>query len=217
MNKLNVQAPSFTNLRTVESDTEFRVVNVDQSRRVIVLIPPDSNAMNVTRRICKLATDTNSDIQLLGVCKDVNQELALRRDLVTVSALIRDAKVFVEIKVEVGTNWIEAVRGNYQDGDMLVCIADYPIGIRKRPLSQILESTLKVPIYILSEAKAIQPQSNIFSQIFIWSGFLGIIAGFFVLEVKITQLPKDWLQTLLLILLLIPEFGLLWVWNSLFS
>jgi len=214
MNKLNVQAPSFKNLRTVESDVAVHVVKVEPSRRLIVLIPPDSDATNVTRRICKLAADTNSDVQLLGVCKDVNQELALRRDLVTVSALIQDAKVFVEIKVEVGTNWLDSVKRNYEDGDMLVCVAEQPIGIRRQPLSQILQATLKAPIYILSEAKVIQPQSNVFSQLITWAGFIGIITGFFILQVKVAQLPKDWFQTLLFILLLIPEFGLLWAWNS---
>lgn len=217
MNKLNIQAPSFANLRVAESEVTVRVVDAERSKRLIVLISPDSDATNVTRRICKLAADTNSDVQLLGVCKGVNQQLTLRRELVTVAALIRDAKVFVEIKVEVGINWLEAVRRNYQDGDALVCIAEQAIGIRRKPLSQILQSALKAPIYILSEAKPTQPPSNVFSQLISWSGFLGIITGFFVLQVKLTQLPKDWLQTVLFILLLIPEFGLLWVWNSLFS
>src|SRR5690242_11056343 len=124
MNKLNVQAPSFTNLRVAEPEIEVRVVDTESSKRVIVLIPPDSDATNMTRRICKLATATNSDVQLLGVCKDVNQELALQRELVTISALIRAAKVFVEIKVEVGINWLEAVKRNYQEGDALICIAE---------------------------------------------------------------------------------------------
>ena len=217
MNKLNVQAPSFTNLHVSEPESEVHVVNVEPTRRLIVLIPPDSDAANVTRRICKLAVDTNSDVQLLGVCRDINQELALRRDLVTVSALIRDAKIFVEIKVEVGTNWLEAVKRNHHDGDALVCVAEQSIGVRRRPLSEILQSTFKAPIYILSQAKATQAQPNLLSQLIIWPGFLGIITGFFILQVKVAQLPKDWSQTLLFILLLIPEIGLLWVWNSIFS
>src|SRR6266545_4533158 len=100
MNKLNVRAPSFTNLPAAESDASIQMVNPQRSRRLIVLIPPDSDCTSVTRRICKLAGETNSDIQLLGLCKDPNQEMALRRELVTVAALIRDAKVFVDMKVE---------------------------------------------------------------------------------------------------------------------
>jgi len=217
MNKLNVHAPSFTNLPAANSDALVQMVNAEWARRLIVLIPPNSDCTSVTRRICKLASETNSDVQLLGLCKDPDQEMALRRELVTVAALMRDAKVYVDMKVEVGTDWLAIVKRNYQDGDMLVCIAEQPIGLRRRPLSQILESTLKAPIYILSEKKLMPTQSNVISPVIAWLGFIGIITGFFILQVKITQLPKDWFQTLLFILLLIPEFGLIWVWNSLFS
>jgi hypothetical protein len=121
------------------------------------------------------------------------------------------------MQVEVGTDWLSIVKCNYQEGDMLVCITEQPVGLRRRPLSQILESTLKAPIYVLSQTKSPQFQSNLISQVIAWSGFIGIVAAFFILQVKISQLPKDWSQTLLFILLLIPEFGLIWVWNSLFS
>jgi hypothetical protein len=164
-----------------------------------------------------LATETKSEIQLLGLCKDPAQELALRRELVTVSALIRDVRIYAEVTIEVGTNWLDAVKRNYQDGDAIVCITDPSIGIRQRSFSQILESTLRAPIYILSETKPSQPHSNILLRVIAWSGFLGIIVGFFILQMKIVQLSGDWLQTVMLIFLLIPEFGAIWIWNSLFS
>jgi hypothetical protein len=193
------------------------VTTPERFGRLIVLVPPDADCAKVTRRICKLATETKSDIQLLGLCKDPAQELALRRQLVTVSALIRDVRIFAEVTIEVGTNWLDAVKRNYQDGDAIVCITDPSIGIRQRSFSQILESTLKAPIYILSETKPSQPRSNFLLAIAAWSGFLGIIAGFFVLQIKIVQLSKDWTQAVILILILIPEFGALWLWNSIFS
>ena len=217
MNKLDVSAPSFTNLPAVQSDVSIDTVNLERSRQLIVLIPPESDCTGLTRRICRLASETNSDIQLLGLCRDPNQEMALRRELVTVAALIRDAKVFVDMKLEVGTDWLDVVTRNYQYGDMLVCIADQPIGIRRKPLSQILESTLKAPIYILSATQSSQSQSDLVSQLITWSGFLGIMIVFFILQIKITQLPDDWFQTLLSILVLIPQLGLILLWNSLFS
>src|SRR6266508_6563517 len=115
MNKLNVRAQSFTNQPAVELNASIYGVNLERFRRLIVLIPPDSDCASVTRRICKLASETDSDVQLLGLCRDPNQELALRRELVTVAALIRDAKVFVDMKVEVGTNWLDTVKSNYHD------------------------------------------------------------------------------------------------------
>src|SRR5512143_2599096 len=187
MNKLNVHNPSLVDLPAVEPDVSVPVVAPERFVRLIVLVPPDADCAKVTRRICKLASETKSDVQLLGLCKDPSQELALRRQLVTISALIRDVRIFAEAKIEVGTNWLDAVKRNYQDGDAIVCITDLSIGIRQRSLSQILESTLKAPIYILSETKPSQSDSNILSHVIAWSGFLGIIAGFFVLQIKIVQ------------------------------
>ena len=217
MNKLNAHDGSFTKLVTIEADTSIPAVELDRSPCLIVLVPPDSDSSSFTRRLCKLATETNSYIQLLGVCTDASQELALRRDLVMVAALIRDARVYVETRVEVGTDWVAAVKRGYHQGDMIVCIADQSVGFRRRPLSQLLESTLKAPINILSETKVRPYESNALSQVISWSGFLGIIIGFFFLQVKITQIPDDGFQTLLSILTLIPELGLILFWNSLFS
>ena len=217
MNKLNAHAASFPNVVTIEANASVPAVELDRSPRLIVLVSPDSNSSSFTRRLCKLATETNSNIQLLGVCNNANQELALRRDLATVAALIRDARVYVETKVEVGRNWLTAVKNSYQKGDMIVCIADQSVGFRRRPLSEILESTFQAPIYILFDAKVRRVESNALSQLISWSGFLGIIIGFFFLQVKITQLPDDWFQTLLSIITLIPELGLILLWNSLSS
>ncbi|HEX2996525.1 MAG TPA: hypothetical protein VHP14_16990 [Anaerolineales bacterium] len=217
MNKLNVHNPSLIDFPAAEPDVAVRVTTPERCGRLVVLVPPDVDCARITRRICKLATETKSDVQLLGLCKDPAQELVLRRELVTVSALIQDVRIYSEVKIEVGTNWLDAVKRNYQDGDAIVCLTDLSIGIRQRPFSQILESTLKAPIYILSEKKPTQSRSSILSQVLAWSGFLAIIVGFFILQVKLVQLSKDWTQTVILILLLIPEFGALWLWNLIFS
>ena len=217
MNKLNAHAASFTKVVTIEADTSIPATELDRSPCLIVLVPPDSDSSSFTRRLCKLATETNSNIQLLGVCTDTSQEFALRRDLVTVAALIRDARVYVETRVEVGTDWVAPVKRSYQKGDMIVCIADQSVGFRRRPLSQLLESTFQAPIYILSDRKVRAFESNALSQVISWSGFLGIIIGFFFLQVKVAQLPDDWFQIFLSILTLIPELGLILLWNSLFS
>jgi hypothetical protein len=100
---------------------------------------------------------------------------------------------------------------------MIVCPFEQPVGIRRRSLTQILESNLKVPVYILSEPPQAKPQYNGLMQLTAWLGFAGIIVGFFVLQWKVVQLEKDPFQSILLILLLIPEFWFIWAWNFLFS
>jgi hypothetical protein len=59
-------------------------------------------------------------------------------------------------------------------------------------------------------------KSKVLSQIIAWSGLIGIVGGFFILQVDITRMPQDGFQTLLLILLLVPEIWLVQFWNSLF-
>jgi hypothetical protein len=217
MNKHNFSIQALTNPSSTHSDGSIALVDPIQQRRLIVLIPANEDYSSVTRRIWRLANETNSDVQLLGLSKDATQELALRRDLATMAALIRDTRVFVDTKVEIGSNWLNAVKHNYQKGDMIVCLAEQSIGIRQKPLSQVLESNFRAPVYILSDIRPSKTQSNAFSQVIAWSGFIGIIAGFFFIQSKIIQLPDDWFRTVMSIVLLIPEFWLLWVWNSLFS
>jgi hypothetical protein len=134
------------------------------------------------------------------------------------SALVGDGKVVAEAKVEIGRNWVDTVKSNYQAGDMIVCFAEQRAGLFHRPLSQILESNLRAPVYILS---GLYPRSasrsNWLSQIIVWTGSFAILAGFFWLQVRISQLPKDPAQTVLLILSAGVEIWLIWVWNSLFS
>lgn len=216
MNKHNVSVQALTDPSSIGLNSSLSLVDPKQPSRLIVLIPADADYSTVTRRIWRLANETSSEVQLLGLSKDPSQELALRRDLATMAALIRDTRVFVDTKIEIGNSWLNAVKHNYQQGDMIVCPAEQSIGIRQKPLSQVLESNFKAPVYILSDIRSPKLQSNVFSQVIAWSGFIGIIAGSFVLQSRIIQLPDDWFRTVLSVLLLIPELWLLWIWNSLF-
>lgn len=217
MNKLSVHpSPSAHYPGSLEKDLTTTQIDPERFPQLIILVPAGFDCTSVTRRMCKLASETNSYIQLLGLYKNEEEELALRRELAMASALIRDARVYAEVRVEPGTNWVEAVRNIYQPGDMIVCLTDQPTGIRRKPLSQILESSFKTTIFILSETPMHKQESRLLSQVIAWSGLAAIIGGFFILQVDITRMPQGGLQTLLLILLLVPEIWLVQLWNSLF-
>jgi hypothetical protein len=186
-------------------------------RHLIVLVPYDSDYTAATRKIWKLANTLGAQVQFLGLCKDATQEPGLRRGLIAMASLLQDGKVTAGLKVEFGTNWVEAVKRNYQAGDTIVCFAEQRAGLLHRPLSQVLQSNLNAPIYILSGSDPQSlPQSNWLSQVAAWSGAVGIIVGAFLLQIRITSLPQDWAQTTLLILTVIVETWLIWAWNSLF-
>jgi hypothetical protein len=55
------------------------------------------------------------------------------------------------------------------------------------------------------------------TQLILWLGFVAIIIGFGILQVKIAQLPEDWFQSFLFILSIMPEFWLIWIWSNHFS
>jgi hypothetical protein len=217
MNKLSIR-PSSPSCRSEDMKPDFLCQQPDQQeyRQLIILVPANTDCSSVTRRICKLAAETDSCIQLLGLYRDEEEELALRRELAMASALVRDARVYVEATVERGSDWVKAVGSVYHAGDMIVCLNDQSTGIRRKPLSQILESNFKTTIYILSEIPVQKQKSNFLSQVIAWAGLIAIVGGFFILQVDVTRMPRDGFQTLLLILLLVPEIWLVQFWNSLF-
>ncbi len=216
MTKLNLLPVS--QIQTSEMDNAKSIQCSDPKRPqyLIILIPPGSECASVTRRICRLANETNSCIQLLGLYRDEGEELALRRELAMASALIRNAKVYVEIVIEKGSNWVEAVRSLYHTGDLIVCLTDLSTGIRRKPLSQILESNFKAPVYVFSKGPTEQDEPSLLSRAMAWSGMVIIVGLFFLLQVRIVQVATGGLQTLLLILVLIPEIWLVKAVNSLF-
>jgi hypothetical protein len=189
----------------------------EPARCLIVLVPDlESDYIPVIRRVWELANAQHAHVQLLGLCKDTRRELSLRRALTAMSAMVQDDKVSTEARVEIGTSWVDVVRRNYQMGDTIICFAEQRAGLLHRPLSQILQSNIKAPVYILSGLYPQKSKSNWLSQVIVWLGSIGIIIGFCILQVKIDQLPKDWFQSALLLFSIIPELWLIWVWNSRF-
>ena len=213
MNKLdNKPQPTSFSISTAS------LSGTEPARRLIVPVPTDADYTAATRRVWELAIATDTRVLLLGLCKDAAREPSLRRQLVTMSALVGDGRVFAEAKVEIGTDWVDVVKRNYRAGDMIVCFAEQRAGLMHKPLSQILESNLNATVYILPGLY--QPdrlRSNWLSTLILWSGFFGIIGGFSLLQVNIDPLSKDWVHTATLMLSIPVEFWLIWVWNSLFG
>jgi hypothetical protein len=185
--------------------------------RLLILIPADTDYSAATQRIWQLASATNMSVQLITLCKDPGEEPGLRRRLVTLASLLQDGKFSVDAKVMIGTNWVAAVKSIFETGDRIVCFAEQRTGLLQRPLSQILESNLKVPLHILSDPTLPKSKSNRLTQVGSWLGFLVIIIGFGILQTRITQVSGGSLQSILLILSLLPEFWLIWIWNGLFG
>ena len=193
-------------------------VEPDSTHRLIVLIPDGLDFHAATPRVWELANNTRMHVQLLGLVKDVVEELSLHRSLVTMAALIQDGRIHTEAKTEIGTNWLDLVKCNYRAGDMIVCFAEQRTGLLHRPLSQMIQSRWNAPLYIMS---GLCPQertrTNWLNQFWAWSGSIGIIAVSALFQIRITSLSQDWTQTVLLIMSVLAEIWLIWGWNSLLS
>ncbi len=182
------------------------------AHRLVVLVPDlEWEFIPAIHRIWELANSQHACVLLISLCKDSKQESSLRRALIILCAILQNGRIRVETKVEIGMNWVDVVKHNYQAGDMIVCFAEQRAGLLQKPLSQILASNLTVPIYVVSGVHIPMPKSNWLTQVTAWLGSIGIIAGFGLLQVKIMQVSEGWFQTLLLILVVISEIWLIWV------
>jgi hypothetical protein len=188
------------------------------ARRLVVLVPDlEWSFIPAIHRIWELADTQHPRVLLISLCKDPSEELSLRRALIILCAMLQDGRIPVETNVEIGTNWVDVVKRNYQAGDMIVCFAEQRAGLLQKPLSQILESNLIIPVYVVSGVYIPKPQSNRLAEVAAWLGSIGMIAGFSLLQVKIMQVSEGWFQTLLLILVVIFETWLIWIWDSRFG
>jgi len=183
------------------------------TRRLIVLVTgADWDDPELPGRLWNLASSRGSAVLLLGLSPEADREPQARRQLASMAAAIQDARIKAEIQVEAGNDWVGQVRSVWQPGDLVVCTA---AGLRQRSLSQLLTSSLQVPVHVLTDLRA-APDSGpgLLRQIVSWGGALGILGGFLWLQIALSRPPGDAGQSLLLALTVLAEVSLLWIWNS---
>lgn len=192
-------------------------MDLKSAHRLIVLVPDDADYSTATRRIWEIAHAADMLVLLLALCRDAAEEPGLRRRLVTMASLLQDGKISVEAKVETGSNWLDVLKANYEPGDAIAYFAEQRIGLLQKPFSPLRESNFKATLYILSSLNSQKPNTSRLSQVPAWIGCIGIIIGFGILQAEVVQLPEGWLQSTMLLISIVPEFLLIWVWNSLFG
>ena len=143
-------------------------------------------APHLFRRIWELAQSSQLNILLLGLFNDFDEEVRLRRKMITLASILKDPNVTTEILIEQGNDWAKQVKKVYEIGDVLACYAGHRLGLRRRPLDQILHSSLDIPVYLLAGAQPVEVSSPAFpSQVTPWLGSMAIIGGFCWAEVEL--------------------------------
>ena len=212
MTKLDLRPPALTFPIASPSDPS-------PGRRLIVLFPAsEQDSPELSHRIWKIARSSQANVLLLSLTNDFDEESRLRRNLITMAAVIKDPSVSTEILIEHGNNWVGQVKKVWRPGDTLACYTGQKVGFMRKSLEQVLRSNLEAPIYLLSgNQPAKSPNPTFWSHVAAWSGSLAIIGGFLWAEVRISQLPQDWAHTLLIYACVFVELALILFWNSLFS
>ena len=197
---------------------DTNTASMSAERLVIPLLDADIDIGQLAQRVYRLATSMHAHVLLIGISPDHLEEGTIRRQLVTLAAAIRDRSVSVDTMVVGGVSWMKKMEEIIWPGDMIVIRAKEELDTKGGTISQELTSRFHAPIYILSGLKHPRyERSGLLSQLILWLGAIGIMAGFFWMQVKIDQLPKDWAHTTLLCVSVLIEYGLILVWNSMFS
>jgi len=189
------------------------------ARRLMVLIPDqDTDETELARRIWALASPRGLAVVYLGLNRDFATESRARRRLATLAAVTRDDRVNVQTRLEVGVDWMRAVRALWRSGDLVVCHAEQMVragGLWRKPLGQALVSDLKAPVYLFSGfySELPMPSASLTARALSWLIPLAILVGFFLIQVQIDQAVTGWLRTTLLSLSVVAEFGMVLIWN----
>ena len=200
--------------------TTFSRTGVETAQRIIVLVPDaELDLAYAARKIWEIATTVGGSIQFIGLCTDMYREPSLRRQMVALSAFMGTEKIPAQSRVEIGKNWLNALRTEWRQGDTIVCFNGVSAGISRKPLSQLLETSVEATIYVIDGAprQAHGSQHGWWADALAWAGSIAIILGMFWLQTTITGLPSYWARTLLLCISIFVEFGMIWMWNSLFN
>lgn len=185
--------------------------------RLVVLVPDtDLDEAQLAHHIWALASPVYLDVLFLSLFRSPEAELRARRRLAVLAAITRDDRIRVEARVCPASSWEKAIRGVWQPGDLVVCHAEQWVMAwgRPRPLSDVLLTALNAPICVLSGFYLETPAMplDFWTRMIHWAVPVSIVVGFLWLQVQIQRLPENGLQTLLLSLSVLAEYGLIALW-----
>jgi hypothetical protein len=214
MNKLDFKSPA-TSLASSSASHS----NPETTRRLIVLFPASEiDTPDLDHQIWEIARSLKLNVLFLSLSNDYKVEAQLRRKLINMAAMIKDPFVSTDIMIGYGNDWVGQVRKVWQAGDIMACYSGQKVGLMRRPIDQVLKSSLDATVYILSDLQPVtNPISKFISTALYWLGPSTIIAGFLWAEVDIVRLPQDWAHHALIYACILVEVVLLWLWNLLFT
>ncbi len=183
--------------------------------RLVVVIAAVSEPASLARRVLAQTLNGIQPVLLVGVAANAEGESELRRSLVAVEAFVAAQGHRVELQTAFGRGWLEKVRPQVRPADLVACYEEEGAGISRQPLSDVLARGLQVTVHDLTDTlRPFSSRRPMLPQVAAWLGSIVILAGFLVLQAKIVVEMQDWTQTVTLVITLVPEIALIWLWNS---
>lgn len=184
--------------------------------RLLVLVPDgDLPVVELAQRIWALAAAAGSAVLLVGLAARPEREPQTRRNLALLQSHTRFDSVAVSTRVARVSDWVSAVKQLRRPGDCVVCFDNQqaPAGVwgwGHQPLSQALQAELDVPAYVVSDVPVPVGRGAGRLRQAAWLALsLALIVGFFALQAWIQAALSGGAATVLLLLSVITEFGLL--------
>jgi len=188
--------------------------------RLVILVPGQGlEVLALAQWIAASVSPCQPDVLLLSVAQNWDEEPCPRLHLSDLIALTRKLPIRVESELIVGQQWTNAVCEVWQPGDLVVCHAGQTIsmpGGTRYPLSVALSNRLGEPVLILDGLyrEPLHCPRSYVMEVAGWGVALAIIATFGALQIWITQHVMGWASQILLILSVLAEIGLIWIWNQ---
>jgi len=181
------------------------------TRRLVVLVPDgglDETAL--ARRVWLLASSASLNVLFLALSPDQENEADTRRRLALLAAAVHQGDVNARASVVMEKSWFQAVEQVHTGGDLLVCVAGHRVPYRwlgHRKLGDALATAFHAPVYLLGglsigRSPAVGQKVR---ALVAWSISIAILAGFFGLQIYLSQNSGSQLAPLLLGLSVIAE------------
>jgi hypothetical protein len=186
--------------------------------RLLVLIPDcEANEPALAKAIWSRAVSNRLPVVLMGTCATVNQEPRARRRLATLAALIRDTDVSVETQIHPGLDWVEAVVSQVRTGDLVVCQAEQTVRnpfLKAQPLAALLLKKIEPPVVVISGFyPQLPPDQSAASSLLLSATPFIIFVLSSVFQFALYRVSGGTALTLLLLVSVIVEYGLIGLWN----
>lgn len=191
------------------------------ARRLVVLILDGGiHEMELARKVWALASPARLDVLYLRLRCSPDEEAHERLSLANLASLTFDDFNHVHTAVSVDRDWVRAIQSHWRAGDLLVCYAGQMApGPRlvPKPLAEVLAGGLGLQVVVLHGSPPRSPRRDpVLRFVQEILPFL-IVGGMFLLQTRIVRFTQGATQTGLLLLSVIGEFWLIWVWNRSFN